>query len=505
MNDICDGSIARVREGVARLPDVNASLGSGGTLLGQAARCGRTEIARSLLKAGAKPNYADMLFGRTPLHEAAEAGHAEIVRLLLDADAAVDQPTRAGVTALAVAAWNGHAKVGRMLLAAGAKPTPYIAAALGDAARLKTALADRSAFATPDPEDRPLVAWAAAAEDATTLRLVLEAGADVNAADRMGQTALHHAAALGRLVGVEFLLAHGARVDPPDQDDATPLSVAAWAGQTAICRILLDHGAAVNGCNAPLKGREPEPAPLLRAIDPAHSDTVRLLLDRGADIRVRDSAGRGVMNAAAAAFDAKLAEMLLAHGADPDTPDKEGHTPVLDSLYFYGKPDLALVMLRHGAKWTLHAAAALGDLGKLKELLDQGAPVNAGSWNGMAPLHWAARMDRPEAARFLLAHGARVDARDGFNETPLFQAAEAPSVAVATVLLAHGADVNATDDDHATALLRADGDNVEMTRLLLDHGAKWDVTDDLGQTPLACARAYGSRAVEQLLRSRGAK
>lgn len=75
----------------------------------QAAYCGRSNITRLLLKAGADPNlqYGE---GLTALTIAAERGYIEIVRLLLDAGADKNYRSAKG-TALDLALRNNHTDV----------------------------------------------------------------------------------------------------------------------------------------------------------------------------------------------------------------------------------------------------------------------------------------------------------------------------------------------------------------------------------------------------------
>ena len=51
-------------------------------------------------------------------------------------------------------------------------------------------------------------------------------------------------------------------------------------------------------------------------------------------------------------------------------------------------------------------------------LLERWVAVNARSYNGMSPLHWAANEERIEVVRLLLDHDADVHALDKFGDTP---------------------------------------------------------------------------------------
>ncbi len=77
--------------------------------------------------------------------------------------------------------------------------------------------------------------------------------------------------------------------------------------------------------------------------------------------------------------------------------------------------DLAAYAIERGAVVDVHAAARLGMIERLRELIDaQPALVHARGGDGQTPLHFASRF---EIAKFLLARGADIDARDVDHES----------------------------------------------------------------------------------------
>lgn len=82
-------------------------------------------------------------------------------------------------------------------------------------------------------------------------------------------------------------------------------------------------------------------------------------------------------------------------------------------------PDLAAFLIERGATVDVHAAARLGRIDRLEELLaGDPALVHARGGDGQMPLHFAASI---EVAACLLAHGADVDARDIDHESTAAQ------------------------------------------------------------------------------------
>jgi ankyrin repeat protein len=200
----------------------------------------------------------------------------EKVRLLLANGTDVNARSVQGRTALLIAAsQSGTAEVVKLLFEKGA-----------DIA-IKDAL-----------DVTPLLA-ASAANDLDNIRIFLAKGADVKAKDVYGQTALLHAAGNGNADAVKLLLSKGAdpnaatvpviqRVSngPTEFGSLTPLLVATLSGSPETVRTLLDAGAQVNARD--VRGM----TPLMTAIASDHADPsiVRMLLDHGADPALKSNA-----------------------------------------------------------------------------------------------------------------------------------------------------------------------------------------------------------------------
>jgi len=68
--------------------------------LHEAARTGKIDDTRQLLKAGFPVDAIDKRFGLTPLHYAIRNGHVAVAQLLLENGASLTQPSNHGITPL---------------------------------------------------------------------------------------------------------------------------------------------------------------------------------------------------------------------------------------------------------------------------------------------------------------------------------------------------------------------------------------------------------------------
>jgi ankyrin repeat protein len=167
---------------------------------------------------------------------------------------------------------------------------------------------------------------------------------------------------------------------------------------------------------------------------------------------------------------------------------------LMQALY-QGKTDEAKTIAESRSDLDVFEAAAIGDAGRLRTLLDENPSLaNAWSDDGFTPLHFAAFFGHPEAARLLIERGADLEARStnrefALNAAPLHSAVAARQRDVIEVLLDAGADVNAVQHAGYTPLLEAaqSGDS-ELVELLLERGADPDAKLDDGRTATDLAR-----------------
>ena len=124
-------------------------------------------------------------------------------------------------------------------------------------------------------------------------------------------------------LGAAMLVAGACDKQPPN----SPLIQAARTGSLDTIKRLLDSGADVN-LPGPT-GDDWDATPLQHAILARQSAAVRLLLDRGADPnRVGGPSSPAPLLLAAGDTDPTFVNLLLAHGADPSIEGENGVTPL---------------------------------------------------------------------------------------------------------------------------------------------------------------------------------
>lgn len=88
---------------------------------------------------------------------------------------------------------------------------------------------------------------------------------------------------------------------------------------------------------------------------------------------------------------------------------------------------------------SLHDAAKTGDVDQVKQLITEGANVNAADTTGITPLHSAAVGDHIAVAELLIAKGADVNAKTDNGVTPLHLATFWGHDDMVALLKRHGA------------------------------------------------------------------
>ena len=191
-------------------------------------------------------------------------------------------------------------------------------------------------------------------------------------------------------------------------------------------------------------------------------ETVRLLVDHGADVNALDYSHSTPLHLASSQGVLEAVQILIKHGADVNAQNETNLTP-------------------------LHRASLLGDVQIVQLLIDHGADVTAKDWNHKTPLHFASSWVSADAASFMfkLMVNAIVQDRETTKANQLIPSAKADTV---RLLIKHGADVTAQDKTHSTPLHMASSFRlVGGVQILIENGADINSQNESHSTPLHLA------------------
>jgi ankyrin repeat protein len=279
--------------------------------------------------------------------------------------------------------------------------------------------------------------------------------ADLNARDNRGNTLLTYAASFGSPAAVKLLLDRGAEVDAKNQFDATALILGASDPEKA--RLLIAKGAGVNAISK--LGRTPL---MTAAACEGCSETVRLLLSKGAKPVGHDAVSHAALYSAAQANDVETIRLLLEHGADPNGEDGGAFSPLM-------------------------AASGHCNIPAMKLLLSKGAGVNVINTFTNQVKFGNIQLTHLSALMFATPHC---------------------SADTVKVMLDAGAKIDEQDDRHMTPLMfsvASEHQDIAVVSLLLKAGAQLNVKSAMGETALDWARKFGNKQVIAALEAAGAK
>ena len=418
--------VGTVRRLLSGNTDPNSRYGDGTTALHWAAHRDVGAVVTQLLDAGADVNATDD-HGTTPLSLACLNGSLTVVQTLLTAGADANLARTNGETPLMTAAQVGNLDVVRRLVAAGADPNAT-EATLGQTALMRAIVENHTPVA----------------------RVLLEVGGSVSARSTNRATPLLFAVQQGNIEAARLLLSAGADVNEAAPDgiggntnartrfvpdtEAAALLIAIDSEHPEMALFLLGQGADPNHAGA---GR----TALHAAVQRKMPDVLAALLERGADPNARlekllPFVSRRIFQAnglapsdiggtpfflAASFGDLETMRLLVEAGADPMLRAKDGTT----ALMVAAGADYVDGADKYGRRW-------FGDNLPLQEtaleaveyLLGLGLDINARNDYAQTPLHGAVYLGGTTLVPFLVDRGADIDAINARGQTPWIIAAK---------------------------------------------------------------------------------
>jgi len=300
-----------------------------------------------------------------------------------------------------------------------------------------------------DEVTRKRVFAAARGGDVETVRRAFEGGFDPSLTDDDGRT-IHQIGKAGGNQAIELLARDfQERRDRPaavEQAVDAILDAAEKGRADELGRLLDAHPDLIDARGCGFWGR----TALHMAAWRNRSACVRLLLDRGADARIRDYGDNAyALHFAAEAADFDVVTLLVEAGSDVIGEGDDHQVGVLGWATCFGRvrEDVAAYLLAHGARLNLWSAIALDRAEDVRGFImgDSsllGARMSRNEHH-RTPLHHAAAKNRPRMVRLLLDLGAEANAVDAIGATALTTASqEHADPAIVSMLAAAGAKVD---------------------------------------------------------------
>lgn len=361
---------------------------------------------------------------------------------------------------------------------AGAQTQLIEAVKRGDAATVRSLIAQKVDVNARAADSATALDWAIEANDTGIANLLIDAGADVNAATRYKITPLALACSNGNAAIIERLLKAGVDANSKSEDGETALMTAALNGKVDAIKVLLTHGAQVNAVE-PYKGQ----TALMWAAGAGNAAAEELLVEFGADVKARSKAGYTALLFAVLNNRIEAARTLLKLGANIEDKAPDG-TTALNMAALNAYYDLASVLLDLGANpnapdprgSTLHTVIFLRKPGASWEaagLAEEPQPVP----------HPTGNVSAMEFAEKLLQKGANVNMRIDWKEMPMTKALGTTRNPPDINLGRHHCSLVGATPFYSAA---RNGD-VAMMKLLLKYGADPNINTEVGITPLMAA------------------
>lgn len=252
---------------------------------------------------------------------------------------------------------------------------------------------------------------------------------------------------------------------------------------------------------------------LITAVRQNDLDTVKTILQNGADINFQNINGATALMIATQNGNATIVHELIARGANVNIQSNHHGTALMAAAK---NSNTAIVheLLAHGAHVNIQSidnttalmiAAGEGHLAIVHELIARGSNVNLQNTKGLTALMIAVSKGHVAIAQELIGRRAYINLQTASGTTALMFATQKNNLAIVQELIAHGADINFKNSNGLTALmLAAQNGHLPILEELITHGADVNLQAYKGTTALIIAAANSHLPIVQELITHGA-
>ncbi|XP_041268760.1 transient receptor potential cation channel subfamily A member 1 [Onychostruthus taczanowskii] len=483
---------------------LNVMDSSGNTPLHWATKKNQVESVRLLLSRGANPNILNSNM-MAPLHMAVQSLHNEIVKVLVQHSSTdVNLEGEAGNTPIIVACYKDNPEALTLLIENGGK------------------------ICKPNKTGCMPIHAAAFSGAKTCLEILLKKGEElghsakthINFTNNGKCSPLHLAVQSGDLEMIKMCIEFGAQIDLKQNEKCTALHFAATQGATEIVKLMMSSYAGEESIIDAVDGNKETLLHRTALFD--HYELAEYLISMGANIDSVDIEGRSPLLLATSCASWKIVNLLLSKGANVSLKDHLGrnflHLTVLqpgglqhlNEKYLQMEHIKNLVVDEDNEGCTpLHYACRQGVALSVNNLLSLNVSIYSKSRDKKSPLHFAASYGRINTCQRLIRDmkdTRLLNEGDKKGMTPLHLAAQNGHEKVVQFLLKRGA-LFLCDYKGWTALHHAAfGGYTRTMQIILDTNVKCtDKVDEEGNTALHLAAREGHAKAVRLLLDYGAK
>jgi ankyrin repeat protein len=219
---------------------------------------------------------------------------------------------------------------------------------------------------------------------------------------------------------------------------------------------------------------------LILAVSKSDTLSIKLLLDRGADVNTSTIDGVTPLMYATDNGNLEIVKILVEHGANIDKKPFNGPTALI--------------------------AASKKNFYEIAEfLVSKKANLNIRVDDGITAVNYAAALNHFDVMDMLIFYGADMEISDNKGNTPLLSASYNNSIEAADLLLQNGANIDTFDiNGNSSLMIAIQRGNTDMAYLLIDKGANIHALNKAGYCPLALAVIFKDSELAENLVNMGA-
>ncbi|MFA5293580.1 MAG: ankyrin repeat domain-containing protein [Phycisphaerae bacterium] len=422
---------------IARGADINRFNDSDETPLVLALENGHLKVTELLINKGAEVNLE---VTRNPLDYARKNGYIEIAKLIEEKGGAsrneimkIFDAIKYGTIEQLQQILNEHPNFVNSM--EDSRTTPIIAAVRkGKVEKVKLLIEKGAQLNLADKDGMAPIHHAAEKGEKEIIEILVKNGADINLeSDEDECTALGFAISKRHKEAVEVLLNNGANINYQNNYPAyTPLHFAVKSDNNDIVQFLISKGADTNRTNSlgetPLHYAKSEAmkqililngginlSDLTKAIKDKNCEKISEFLKRSPCL-ANSGLYETSLEKAIKTDDIEIVKMFLDAGADVNIKNGNGRYPLEESLEYDVKDaNIAMLLIDKGAninvsewysqKTPLHTAIERGNVELVRMLLDKGADTNKKCINYGTPLNMAMQLGKLKIVAILNKHG----------------------------------------------------------------------------------------------------